>query len=163
LFTLRATGKLISHLQVNANPSTPKSTGLLGDWYANLYPGRSVPLVMAVSERTLLPVLVHAGDQTQLPRRIRLTMNAVLFALHVPEEQVLEEFSHMTDCTVAKTINRRVLGAMNDFARALELEMAKKQDLLGAALALAVTPSGPIAMQSPAQATVDLFAAPTLH
>ena len=163
MFTLRATGKLITRLKLNANLSPPRSTGLLGDWYANWHVMQPNHLVMAVSERSLLPVLVPARDIAHVPERLRLAVGDVLRALHVPEVQVVEELSHMTEWTVAKTANRRVLGAMNDFSRALESLVGRERNLLRVALALADTPSGPIGMESPGRATVELFASPVLH
>lgn len=159
MFTLRATSKLLKRMKATPDASPPPPTGLLGDWYANVHLLRPAHLVLAVSERTLLPVVVPAREMRDLPERIALAAGDVLRAIGVSEEQVIRELRHMCEWNVAKTNNRSVLGTMNDFAWMMEAGDGETTTLLERALLLARCPCGPLEMDSPREATVALFAA----
>jgi hypothetical protein len=60
VFSLRCTARLLERLKLKPQPAVPPPTTRLGDWYANLVhlPGRQV--VLALSDRTFLPVVVAA-------------------------------------------------------------------------------------------------------
>src|SRR2546426_34891 len=64
----------------------------------------------------------------------------------------------MAKIVFAQTNSPTILGTMNDFDRMLD--PAAGQSLTSAALELAEAPCGPIAMESPNRATVNLFASP---
>lgn len=117
--------------------------------------GYRKPLVLAVSARTLLPLLLPARDPASLGPRLAATLGHVLRALGIPAQQVEEEQRHMGQTAFARTSSRQILGTMNDFDRMLD--PAPGQSLISAALELAKSPCGPIAMESPDRVTVDLF------
>jgi hypothetical protein len=157
VFTLRATVKLLKRMNAAPDPSPPLSTGLLGDWYANLLVVRPAHLVLCVSEWTLLPVLVPAKDIGGLPERLALAVGAMLRAIGVPELEVLRELRHMVEWRIAKTASRQVLGTMNDFAWMAEVDPRETMSLLDRALLLAECPCKPIGMLDPRRATLALF------
>ncbi len=75
MFALRCTAKLLNHLKAKpaAGPAPP--TMRLGDWYANLVILRRRHLVIAVSERTFLPVIIEAAP---LPDPFRVQVGDIL-------------------------------------------------------------------------------------
>jgi hypothetical protein len=77
-------------------------------------------------------------------------------ALAIDEAKVATEVEAMTECTVATTNSRRVLGSMNEFVFQLEAYLDGRP-LVEVALHLADTPCSPIGWQSPRAATMALF------
>lgn len=143
MFVMRATAKLLRRLG-SADPSPGPSTGRLGDWYANILFVRPTQLVLAVSARTLLPVLLPAKPAADLPQRLVIGVEEMLRALSIPEEAIARELAEMRECRVAKTASRQVLGSMNDFAFMLEAGWREEETLLAKSLFLAQTPCSPI-------------------
>ncbi len=124
MVVFRATQKLRRRMGLLAAPrenGSAKSSGRLGDWYANAVSVRGQQLVLGVSGITLLPVLMPAAPyKTMMPRFAQATGD-ILRALGIREAQVVAEAEVMRDLVVApSTNNRRVLGSMNDFAWMME-------------------------------------------
>ena len=157
MFTLRATGKLLKRLKVRPNPSPPRPTTALGDWYANLLYVDRQQLVLCVSEVTLLPVLLRARGDEPLGARLAGAVSEMLSALGVPDDAVRREISEMNDVTVAVTANRAVLGSMNDFTNMIHAYWGPNATLRDIALKAAEAPCGPLDMTTPIDATVDLL------
>ncbi|WP_377155062.1 DUF6933 domain-containing protein [Roseateles sp. UC29_93] len=61
MFTFRCTRKLLDRIKVEPKPEPVSPQRILGDWYAHLVHVGQVQIVLAVSERTLLPVVLPAG------------------------------------------------------------------------------------------------------
>jgi hypothetical protein len=135
-------------------------TTVLGDWYANILFARPAHLVLALSERSLLPVVVPAKDVKRLPERIAHAAQCMLRAIGVPEKQVAAEALAMSVGYLAVTNNRKVLGSLNDFVFHLELSLQDhlNWELHEHALQLAEMPSGAIEYAVPSEATRVLFA-----
>ena len=117
MLALRCTAKLLKRLKLDKEPleDPGPSTTALGDWYANvIYMGRQ-PMVLAVSERSLLSLLMPARDLDQLPGRLIRTLLEKLKRMGVPETTIRQEVSKMDPVIYAKTASRSVLGSMNDF------------------------------------------------
>ena len=162
MFTLRCTAKLLKRLKVRADPPPSPSTTRLGDWYANLLYTKPQQLILCVSETTLLPVLVPASGPVPVETRLRDQLGEVLRAVGVPEAGIQAELLEMDPVVVNKTASRTVLGSMNDFVNMLSF-YPPGLPLLQLALNLAESPCSPIGMDSPKQATVDLFSRPQLR
>jgi len=156
MIVLRCTRKLLKRLHATPLDISPPSTTLLGDWYANVLFVYRRPLILAVSERTLLPILVPARDLSSLGERLGAALAEILLALGIPEPAAREEQRQMLPIVFARTDSRQILGTMNDFDRMLEPRPG--QTLVSAALELAEAPCSPIGMESPDRATVSLFA-----
>jgi hypothetical protein len=120
MLVLRCTTRLLKRLRVAPAPITPASTTRLGDWYANLLHLGRRQLVLAVSERTFLPVLIPAAPASSIVERFRDECAEVLRAIGVPEQAVRHETTAMTSVIVSRTTNRQVVGIMVEFARVLE-------------------------------------------
>lgn len=160
VFTLRCTQKLLQRLN-SAPVSEPASPGtVLGDWYANLVRIGRLQVVLAVSERTLLPIVVPAKDGLSLVRRIGEAAESTLVALGVPEDEAIAERRAMQDWVIGKTASRSILGSMNDFALQLQFRLTDfpGQTLLDHSLRLAHAPMSALEYKSPDRAAVAAFA-----
>jgi hypothetical protein len=156
MIVLRCTAKLLRRLRKPPADEPPASTSLLGDWYANVLQVYRKPLILAVSARTLLPVLIPARDPASLGPRLAVALGEMLSALGVPAHHIQQEQEHMAEIVFAKTRSPQILGSMNDFDRMLDPRPG--QSLLSATLELAEAPCGPIGIESPDRATASLFA-----
>lgn len=161
VYALRCTQKLLTRLKATPDPEPPPSDTVLGDWYANLVRAGRVQCVLAVSERTLLPVVVPAKEGRTLAQRIAEALEPLLLSIGIPAEDVLAERNAMRSPVIARTANRRVLGSLNDLVFQLEVGLTEQPDrtLLAHALWLAQTPMTLIDRGFPDRATVAAFAA----
>jgi hypothetical protein len=157
VFTLRCTAKLLKRFEPQPEVVALAPSTRLGDWYAHLLFTRPAQLVLAVSERTLLPVLVPAREVQALQDRIRHAVCNILQAIGVPEKALGEEERAMATAAFGRTNSRRVVGSMNDFVRLLEPHLGHPTSLLDLSLRLADTPCSPLQMESPRGATLKLF------
>jgi len=73
------------------------------------------PLVLAVSERSLLSLLMPARELDQLPGHLTRTLIEKLKRMEISETTIRQEVSKMDPLIYAKTASRSVLGSMNDF------------------------------------------------
>ena len=134
---------------------------VLGDWYANLvYAGRT-QVVLAVSDRTLLPIVVPAREARTLVQRLGDALEPVLLTIGVPPQIVAAERHAMQWVTLGKTSNRRILGSLKELAFQLEVGLlsSPSKSFLEQSLWLAQTPMKVIDYGSPEDATLAAFAA----
>jgi hypothetical protein len=158
VLVLRCTKKLLDRIGRHA-PSEREpgpSTTRLGDWTANLFIIRRQQVVLAVNNRTLLPVLIPIAPNTTFLSRVVEASGEMLMALGVDRKEALSEMTAMNDCTVAPTNDRRVLGTINDFGRMLEAYLDGRP-LPEVALHLAEAPCGPIGMERPMDVARETF------
>lgn len=158
MYTLCCSAKLRERLRVTPAGRPEAVTTRLGDWYAT-------PLkfdqeqVLAISVKTLLPVLVATRPEDTLPQRLASATGEVLRALGVPPAAVDDEVASMHDWACGQTTRRTVNRALTDFEWSLEARHAE----LGAAplpelaLWLAEAPCTAINWQAPDEATRALF------
>lgn len=161
MFTLRCTQKLQTRLGAQPSPELAPTDTVLGDWYANLLRIGRAQLVIAVSERTLLPVVVPAREARNLVTRVGDALEPLLLSIGIPSPEVLAERGAMSSSTLGKTASRRVLGSLNDLAFQLEVGLTHfpQRTLLEQSLWLAKTPMKVIEYAAPDAATVAAFAA----
>lgn len=161
VFVLRCTQKLLDRL--NATPDSEPATAdtVLGDWYANLIRVDRIQVVLAVSERSLLPIVVPARDGRALVQRLSEALGPMLTAIGVPTADATAERDAVQHWAVGKTANRRVLGSLNDLAFQLQVGLLDFPDrtLLAQSLWLAKTPLKLFDYGAPDQATLAAFAA----
>lgn len=158
MYALRCTKKLVGRLGSLKAEGDPQATSTtrLGDWTANLLFVRRQQLVLAVNNKTLLPVLLPiAPNKTFLPRFAEAA-GEMLMALGIDRRAVLAEMETMGECLVAPANDRRVLGTINDFGRMLDAYLDGRP-LPEVAVHLAEAPCSPIGMESPRRATLALF------
>jgi hypothetical protein len=114
MFTLRCTRKLLRRIGATPSSEAIAPSTVLGDWYANLLYTRPTQLVLAMSERSLLAVVVPAAPLQTLQERLRTQVEELLGAIGVPPESVAREVEAMRQVSVGTTASRAVLGCMND-------------------------------------------------
>ena len=161
MFALRCTQKLLDRVKAAPDPVPAPPDTVLGDWYANLVRVGRVQVVLAVSERTLLPVVVPAKEGQTVARRVTEAIEPMLVSIGVPAEAVIAERDAMRDVAIARTASRRALGSLNDLAFQLQVGLVHFPDrtLLQHSLWLAQTPLKLIEYGAPDRATVAAFAA----
>lgn len=161
MFVLRCTQKLLDRLHATPDPAPAPSDTVLGDWYAHLIRVGRLQVVLAVSERSLLPVVVPAREGRTLVPRLREAVVPMLAAVGVPQDDATAEHAAMQPCLIAKTASRRVIGSLNDLAFMLQAGPLDLSDetLHAQSLWLARTPMKLIDYGSPDRVTVAAFAA----
>lgn len=115
MLIVRATKKLRDKVGGVPAGSEDESTAVLGDWYANLLAWRR-PHVILVNARTLVPVITPLAPAKGLAKRLPDVIADALLALGVAQEVVDAEREHMREVRIGPTLDRSVVGSMNDFA-----------------------------------------------
>lgn len=119
---LRCTKRLLRRMRhAAAEPTTPP-TNALGHWYANILTIRRVPMVLAVSEHSLLSVIVPGAPFNTLPHRVTQAIGELLPRLGIEGAVVTREIDAMTPLAIAPTASRQVLGVLNRFVFELEVD-----------------------------------------
>ena len=159
MLTIRCTRKLLKRLGAEAIDNPPFSTNRLGDWYANLVFVRRVPLIVCVSERSLLPVIVEAKGLSSFGARFREAARSVLQGIGTKPDMVVREELEMGSFVIGVTTNRRVLGSLNDLASLarFEIDHNPSVDLVTLAVKLAETPCSPLEYESPRTVALALL------
>lgn len=118
MVVLRATQKVLRLLPQSGHSPGASDTAL-GDWYVNRIVIARQPLLLLVSEKSLLSVLSPARDVKGLPKRLPEAVAARLRRLGIDEAVVAAEIGAMSAVVVGKTTDRSVTGQMVDFAKHL--------------------------------------------
>jgi len=148
VFTVHATGRLLRRIgRIDGPHSAPgqRSTSALGDWYATALTWRP-QVALFVNETTLLPVLLPLAPAATVTSRFPAALAQTLAAHQTSHLFRDTELAHMTDCHLAPTSNRNVVGIMVEFSRLAQAHRTTTEtpDLLELALWLAKTPCGPL-------------------
>lgn len=158
MFTLRCTQKLLRRLPEGPEAELPNPTTRLGDWYANVVMLGRRPFVLAVSERTYLPVVLPLAPARTLRARFREQVGEVLVRLQVGDVRFAAEMHAMLDSTVGKTASRQVVGVLVDFAYLMGAWPDMADAPIALSLKLSRTACGPLQMGFPGEVTVGVFA-----
>jgi hypothetical protein len=118
---------LLHRLGADAHPTVGPPGNALGHWYANLVTVNKRPHVLALSERSLLSVVLPAAPFATLLTRFPAALEDLLLALSVPAKQISWELEATVPLVVAKTASRKVLGCLNQFVFALEVDVSYNQ------------------------------------
>lgn len=164
MVVFRCTKKLLERARDLGAPDRdpPASTTLMGDWSANFVQIGRKQIVLAVNNRTLLPVIVPVSPQNTLLRRFREAVLQVLMSLGIEGQKVTAELAAMNECVVSTSNDRRVTGILVEFGSMLEAYL-KERPLVEVALHLADTPCTPLGGKAPLDVTQDVFGAPRLR
>ena len=159
VLTIRCTRKLLKLLGAEAIIDPPSPTNRLGNWYAKLGFFRRVPLIICISERSLLPVIVEARDASSFSPRFRDAARSVLQGIGAKPDMVGREAREMGSVAIGMTANRRVLGSLNDLASLarFEIEDNPSIDFVTLAVKLAETPCSPLKYESPRTVSLALL------
>jgi hypothetical protein len=158
MIVVRCTQRLAKRFRIRLGEATIASTGLLGDWYANLLNAGSSRLVICISERALLPVLMPAR-RGEFPSRFPEYLAPILEQLGIPQDLIEAEVSASSEAVFAPTRSRQILGVLNDFALNADTCLFHGASLSEASLTLSQMPSKPIHYDSPGRVTRSLFSA----
>lgn len=144
MVVIRGTKKFLARLGAPGG-SGGESSGLLGDWYANLWFWRP-QVALFVNASTLLPVLVRAAPANSLLSRLPGAFAEVAGELGVSGPILDAEVAAMSEQSLATTSSRSVLGTMNEFAHLADNYrwMHDDFDLVDVALWLAKVPCRPL-------------------
>ncbi len=143
---VRATRKLLQRL----GPPTPEervsTPALLGDWYATSLPWRPRQVALLVNERTLLPLLMPLAPAATFLDRFPGELAALLEAHHIPASVIAAEVAATRNARLATTVNRSLIGSMNEFAFLADAHRTPQEDtdLLDLSLTLSRTPCSPL-------------------
>lgn len=163
MVVLRCTKKLLSRLGgVTLVEETPRSSTRLGDWTASVITIDRQQLVIAVSNTTLLPVLLPLAPAKTL--RLPVAVGQVLQALEpeLERRRISSEMQAMAESVLADTNDRRVVGSLVEFIRMLDGYLDGRS-LVEVALHLSEAPCGPIGMDRPRDRVAALLSSPTLQ
>jgi Domain of unknown function (DUF6933) len=160
MFTLRCTQKLQKRLEINYDESPCLPTTALGDWYANILVLQKRPVVLFVSEKSLLCVLVYARESPTLVPRFRDGVAELLRQLGATNTAIEKEREAMAEVLIGPTRSRSVLGSMNDFVYQVQASADYNSDrtLLDHQLSLAEMPCAPINYSTPGTKALSFLA-----
>jgi hypothetical protein len=119
MVTLRCTRKLLQRARLIPSNVPVAPTTRLGDWYATVLPRRK-PLVLALSERTLVGAVWPLAPADSVLSRWPDAVRDLLLALAIPPTAVAEELIAMNELAAGVTSSRRVVGCLNEAAVALK-------------------------------------------
>ena len=127
--------------------------------YASLVCTRRSPLIICISERSLLPVLVEARGSRSFIARFQEAVRSVLRHIGAASELLDSEAREMGQITIGATASRRVLGSLNDLASLTRFTMAERTtiDLTALAIELANTACSPINYETPRSVSLALL------
>jgi hypothetical protein len=157
VFTLRCTRKLLRRLGAKPSSEVVEPSTVLGDWYANLLYLRPQQLVLAMSERSLLCVLVPAAPIGSVGERLRTEVAGVLTDIGVSGGPVAAELAAMESMAIGATASRSVLGCLNDAVVQLAHRRAPGVSLRDLGLQLADNMYSLTNYQKPRRRALELF------
>jgi hypothetical protein len=145
MFTIHATKKLRDRVKAPLTDGVEAPSTALGNWYATALFWKP-QVALFVNEQTLVPVLVPLAPAQTLARRFPAHLEAVLNTLGTDPRFVAAEMAATVDARWAKTVNRSVVGIMNEFSNLAEFDRAdeRSDDLVALAVRLAGTPCSPL-------------------
>ena len=155
MVTFRCTQRVCKRFKLAPEEEPPSSTGLLGDWYANLLNHGRLRLVLCVNETSFLPVLVRARKE-EFPGKFPELLFRQLLEVGVDERAASKEASSVKDWSFGKTRSRVVLGVMNDFSH-IATHSLDRRGVEGTAVALASMITGPLDYGSPGEKTREVL------
>jgi hypothetical protein len=128
-----------------------ESDTIFGDWYADYIYDPSFHTVLFTSERTLLPIVIPSHTKQTIIERFIEQLRMFLQVKGIDKELIEEEIGKMKEYKITKTINRRVLGTMNEFKIEITQHSFTKhlETLLLLSAEMAEMPCGAIDMQMP--------------
>jgi hypothetical protein len=159
MLVIRCTQRAARRFKLRITDEPPSSTGVLGDWYANLLNVGTARWGLCQSERSLLPLILPARNEC-FPIQFGSVLGVIVRKLGVREDHIAQELSSANEIVFSRPRSRQVLGVMNDFAfnAAGYLDGRREDDTaLVASLKLAEMPSSPIGYESPGRLTIALF------
>jgi len=151
--TLRCTGKLLERLNLPSKlgagtltapnsivPFSIPPTTALGDWYAHILFTQPAHLILTVSEKSRLCLILPARELSTLETRFQTKVAELLRRMGIPEAEIECEVQKMSPLAFGSTkiysetgtsVNRSVLGSINEFARIVKWSLQLGERNLG--------------------------------
>ena len=145
MLVIHGTRKFLDRVRGPNATDTDVTTSSLGSWYATVLFWKP-QVVLLVNETTLVPLFMPLAPSATLLQRLPGAMATLLDAHRVPGPLIEDEVAQASECVLAPTRNRSVVGVMTEFAQLAEARWgsARPEDLLGLSVALARTPTSPL-------------------
>jgi len=122
------TQKLLERLKRVDDLPPVESTTRLGDWYGNILRIGHRQMLIFISERSRLPVIIPIREAKRVPTAFPEAVCAMLAVVGVSVTDIAEERSRMLEMTFGRTMNRSLLGTMNDFGFMAKYVNAKRAE-----------------------------------
>lgn len=116
MVVLRCTRKLLVRLKRTEIQVDVPSTTRLGDWYGNILRIERRQHLIFISERSRLPIVIPIREAKRLELIFPDAVCGVLATVGIADECIAEERSRMADIAFGPTMNRSLLGTLNDYA-----------------------------------------------
>ena len=123
MVALRCTQRLLRRLRTDLAAPVPVARNALGDWYATVITFNRTAYVIAISERSLLSLVLVGAPFSTLVARFPAALTELLHALDTPAGQVATELAATSPLVIAATASRRVLGCLNQYAFELSIHL----------------------------------------
>jgi hypothetical protein len=114
MIIIRPTTSLAKRMKERLQHTEVQSTAAMGDWYANDIVLNRKQFILCVSSRSRLAVVMDAAPYATFPDRLTDAVSEVLRAIGVDEGKIQEERNHMQEFVLAKTVNKSILGSLNE-------------------------------------------------
>ncbi len=155
--------KLLKQMKYRPLEEPAEAPCQLGDWRLATVRNDEAPLVLGVSELSLLPVLFVADFSSGLVAQLSQALGPVLLAIGVTQPFAFAEASAVRRGRLRKWHHDDMESAVQDFARMAALFPDANTSPLRVSIYLANTPFGRLGSRSPAKVTRDLFAGTHRH
>jgi len=120
MLILRPTASLAKRMKVKLQSNEQTSTTRLGDWYALDIVLCRKQFILCISFKPRLAVVMEAAPYATFSERLSGAVTEVLRVIGVNESSIQEEQTEMENIVLAKTINKSILGTLNDYRFQLE-------------------------------------------
>src|SRR5215470_2311049 len=115
MVVLRCTRKLLVRLKRTKVRADVPSTTRLGDWYGNILRIGHRQHLLFISEHSRLPVVIPIREVKWLEAIFPDAVRAALAAVGIADKCIADERSQMSEIAFGPTMNRSLLGTLNDF------------------------------------------------
>ena len=161
MLIIRPTASLAKRMKTPTPINTSSSTTRLGDWYGLDVVLNRKQFVLFMSSLSRLAVVMSAAPYASIIDRLPEGVSELLGKIGIPSSLVRDECLEMSQIQSAKTMDRSILGTMNENRFQLEHMASSGQvDLdqpLAMSLALAEVGSLKLSEFYPAHAALRLF------
>jgi hypothetical protein len=161
MMIIRPTASLAKRMKVKLQSNEAESTSCLGDWYAIDIVLDRKQFIMCVSSKPRLAVILEAAPYATFPDRLSDAVTELLKAIGVTDANIQNERIQMDQFVLAKTINKSILGTLNDYRHQLEAvvryDRLNLNDTLKMSLYLSKTISLALPEGYPRDAVLKLF------
>jgi hypothetical protein len=160
MLVLRCTQKLLKRKPGPPNARQDTRVPTLGSWHANLIRLGHSPIVLCVSDASLLAVLVPGRDFSNFGSAFRDRVAQRLRRLGLSEDTISIERAAMEIIQIQPSDSRSVLASMNDFVRHLKFKVGNHfafEDADALEDMLSETPMGALKYQYPVEVAAAAF------